>query len=377
MQGKWMLVLGLLLAALLIVFVISIQNTDNRYEPLNGLVMNKVAGRNHEVVAPNNSTKPTPTNSNDEAEPVIPGQGDYIVDCGEPDYNQFQMDGEKAAEYFQSLTLAKAPQEQLAYALFSNLADGVSRLGNLLIAQAQVDDPMVSAEIIRLCSVIGYSEQCDTSVVNNAVSHAPNNRNVRLNAVYYFAKYGTDDEVLQSIQELSNTAVFANDSTTLIDIYTQSLNDAGIGTFPGNTLNAFGIEAAQAWGGNSIIEWCKKNLTDPLKADACLTFLSDLEKRSKLIIWQNIAVSMKRFIYENIGNIELAKEAEARLQKTKALMNDISTPETSNLLSINEKLARAWVKNRKELGEIEAFRILEEDAIFLSRGPKSLVCGQE
>ena len=77
-----------------------------------------------------------------------------------------------------------------------------------------------------------------------------------------------------------------------------------------------------------------------------------------------------------MGNDNLAEETAARLRNSRASISENLNTEANNLLSFNEKLTRDWVKNRKELGELIAFTILKEDAIFLSQGPKSIVCGE-
>ncbi len=263
------------------------------------------------------------------------------------------------ASYFQSLSTSNSIDGQLVFALFSELSDSESRLDRLLAFHEKFPEELTSPiEIVRLCSVLDDHSSCDLNTVQNAIQTSPNNGEIWLQAINYFAKHGDDKQVMSAIQELVQTTYLTDNYVPSIELYTEALESVDIGNLASNTLSAMGIEAAKAWGTASIVGWCSEGVSNIDKSQACLTLGAEMERRGKDILVQSIGLSIQLMVFESESNEGAFKAADEKQQSLFQVSESEHYMNASLLMLQDEGLLKEWLRNRHELGEFEAQKLL-------------------
>ena len=248
-------------------------------------------------------------------------------------------------------------EEQLVYALFSNPSDD-SKLKTLnQFSLNHPDAPLPLIALITECASGIENQICNAELIDRAAPTIRNDGSFWLAATAYFASQD-DDRVYDAITKLDESAYFANNYAKRIKLFMQVTENNQFGQFGTNLVNAIGIEAANTSLYSPIAKWCKNEMNDDKKSNACLTLGRNLITRPSTLMNQMFGFGIQKGVYDNENNVKAARELQQ--QSEEMIQNSVrsSSPYAELFLLTNEKLAKGWLSNMEELGEFEASKRL-------------------
>ena len=252
-------------------------------------------------------------------------------------------------------------EEQLVYALFSNPTDG-SKLETLnQFSLNNPDAPLPLIALVTECASDMENPICNPELIDRAALTTRNDGSFWLAATAYFAAKNDDVRVYDAITKLDESAYFTNNYSKRIKLFMQVTENNRFGQFNTNLVNAIGIEAAKTSPYPPIAKWCKNEMNDDKKSNACLTLGRNLIKRPSTLINQMFGFGIQKGVYDDENNVKAARVVQ---QQSKEIMQDSvhrRSPYTELFLFTNEKLAKGWLNTMETLGEFEASKRLNED----------------
>ncbi|MCT8988346.1 hypothetical protein [Shewanella phaeophyticola] len=252
-------------------------------------------------------------------------------------------------------------EEQLVYALFSNPTDG-SKLETLnQFSLSNPDAPLPLIALVTECASDIENQICSAELIDRAALTIRNDGSFWLAATAYFAARNDDVRVYDAINKLDESAYFTNNYAKRIKLFMQVAENNQFGQFGTNLVSAIGIEAANTSPYSPIATWCKNEMNDYKKSNACLTLGRNLITRPSTLMNQMFGFGIQKGVHDDENNVKAALELQ---QQSEEMMQDSvhrSPPYTQLFLLTNEKLAKGWLSNMETLGEFEASKRLNAD----------------
>lgn len=301
------------------------------------------------------------------------GNDNYIVDCPitgileEAEQNKYFSN---IQAYFTSLNNAESRDEKLWHALFTHPSANSSRLDKLITYQNRFgNDPIVMLDILRECGINSADPRCTQSMLDKAIKSDQKNGAMWYNLIQVYAAKGEEKALMGAIDELIKSPFFEDGYVRYIQQYLLALKGSQTNTTSLNLLAAFG-QAAAITQPSAIATWCIKNSIHLAKGQSCLQFAYYLETQSVTYYDKLIGLQIQERIYEDQGNSEAFKNRV----KNRQPLDFILINKASDLMFFDEKLLSTWFTNFEALGEEEAFRLLYQEAINLSKNENYKPC---
>ena len=296
-------------------------------------------------------------------------QSNFIKQCDEELEQHKPLDKATEQEFLASLEHSGIPEKQLAYILFSQHKNSRSKRKALaLFNRNYPDNPLVLFDLIGLCSDNTSGQDCNLTLLEQAINLDNNNGSLWLQIANYHAARDNETATIFAIQQVITATYFINFDAKSTELYLNASAGSNIEQFSDRAINALGYSAARTWYVDKIINFCRQGpIADENKDLLCWQLGKALKQRSNTSLIRAIGSALQ----QSVANID--HQMPPPINRQHIVLNELQL-QAQNLALFDQQLFREYLININLYGEKEAIQHLVKLAILKSKSPNYYPC---
>ncbi len=269
----------------------------------------------------------------------------------------------KAQQFIDLLSSSDNNDDKLYFALFNSLDGDKARYALRDFIENASPTPIAALSGMALCSSEN-TQRCSTDYLNKIAQQDRNNGAIWFYKAIAHAQLQNHEAVIESINELSNSAYFNERIGEQALLYAQALSASQYNHFNENALAGFTKAISNGPSYLPITKWCHSGTENREKVIACLSLGKELAKRSHVSITQLVGLTLQKNAYRILQDDDSLTELERLKSNIKAPAND-KAQQIMDMITQDERLMRRWLTLMDEYGEQQTQQLLIEEAKIL------------